>query len=166
MDIGEADQAIEFVKAIVSAANDMQIEVDFGWRYSGKRRNGRSLRRRPVSGLLATAVLGRCVDETALQLFLDCGNILFFRLQRQGTPPLKASLQESANPPIGVTQMIVDCWVVGSQNYRPLKPSGRALIITQAVQNPTETIDDIPVIRPQLNRPLDLISFARSKCSP
>ena len=51
--------------------------------------------------------------------------------------------------------MIVDCWVVGSQNYRPLKPSGRALIITQAVQNPTETIDDIPVIRPQLNRPLD-----------
>ena len=32
MDIGEGDQTIEFVKAIVTAANDMEIEVDFGWR--------------------------------------------------------------------------------------------------------------------------------------
>jgi len=32
MDIGKADQAVEFVKAIFTSANDMEIEVDFGWR--------------------------------------------------------------------------------------------------------------------------------------
>jgi hypothetical protein len=32
MDIGEDDQAIEFMIAIVTAADDMEIEVDFGWR--------------------------------------------------------------------------------------------------------------------------------------
>ena len=32
MDIGEDDQAVELVIAVVTTTNDMEIEVDFGWR--------------------------------------------------------------------------------------------------------------------------------------
>src|SRR5437899_9346999 len=98
--------------------------------------------------------------ETLVELGLDRLDLILLRPELQGSPPLKARLGGTPALPIGIAEMVVDRRVLGHQLDRLFEILNRARIIAEPVVGPTETIDDIAVLRPQFDRLLDHLETA------
>src|SRR5262245_6718417 len=84
--------------------------------------------------------------QAALQLALDLVGILGLGLERQGLLPLEARFPLAANPPEGVTQMVVEHRILRAQLNGPLEMLDRLLVVAQSIVRPAEAVDDIAVV--------------------
>src|SRR5205085_1311891 len=90
--------------------------------------------------------------QAAFELLFDRLDLVLLRAELQGAPPLVAGLGEPAALPEGITQMVVDRRVLRHQLDRLFEVLHRAVIVAHAVMRPAQAVDDVAVLRPQLDR--------------
>src|SRR5690606_16385168 len=90
--------------------------------------------------------------EAALDLRLDPRDIGLLGFEVQRSLPLEASLLPSPDFPVGVAEMVVDHRVGRIELDRPLQMLDRLLIVAEPVEHPAQAIDDVAILRPEVDR--------------
>src|SRR5262249_48025141 len=115
----------------------------------------------PVSAAVAGLLLGglggrdRLVDQPGLELLLYLLEIVRLGLEVAGMRPLEGRLQRTADPPIGVAQVIVDRRILRLELDGALELLDRLVVIGEPVERPAERIDDVAVIGALIDRLAD-----------
>ena len=142
---GEGDEAVQRMIAVGAAAGHVKVEVELGRRLDADHR-------RP---LIRLVVRLRSGGESVHELAPDLAGELVLGPEREHPQPLEAGLVQPAHLPVGVAQMIVDDRIARLQLDRLFELVDRLLIVTQPVRRPAQAVDDIAVVRPELDRLLD-----------
>src|SRR6202008_2823876 len=105
----ERDEALDLMIAVRTPPEHPQREIDLGGRVlDARKRHGRRGGGASAAPVLLAGRSRGILGKPGLELLLDLVELVLLGVEVARMRPLEARLEDAADPPIGVAEMIVD----------------------------------------------------------